>query len=336
MRLSLVDDLRCQRCGGSLEVLEEGGHGGDEVTHGSLRCAGCGAGAPIRDGIPRFVPTDNYASSFGLQWNRHARTQLDKFNGTSISRDRLCAETAWNLSTLGEERILEVGCGAGRFTQVLLETGARVYSVDYSAAVDACLSNNGPHERLSIIQADLYRLPLKQGYFDKVLCLGVLQHTPDPRGALSSLILYLKAGGEIVVDVYPARLFSLLHPRYLLRSFTRRMDPESLHAIVVQWAPRLLAASDGVLRLPLVGSFAARAIPVANYRGKLALSEEQLVSWAVLNTFDWLSPRYDKPQRASTMARWLADAGLGQVRVSRITGGETGRGGVIVAKGTKL
>ena len=336
MRLSLVDELRCPRCEGSFEILEQEERRGDEVTHGYLRCRGCGDGAPIRDGIPRFVPPDNYASSFGLQWNRHARTQLDKFNGTSISRDRLYAETAWDPSTLGGERVLEVGCGAGRFTQVLLETGATVYSVDYSAAVDACLSNNGSHERLSVIQADLYRLPFRQGYFDKVLCLGVLQHTPDPRRGLRSLIPFLKAGGEIVVDIYPARLFSLLHPRYLLRAVTTRMDPELLYMTVSRRASRWLAVSDALQRLPIVGPFAARMIPVANCRGKLPLSDEQLVDWAVLNTFDWFSPRYDKPQRAATIERWLSDAGLGKATVSRVSGGEMGRGGVLVARGTRL
>ena len=40
-------------------------------------------------GIPRFVNSDEYASSFGLQWNFFRRTQLDSFTGLSISRDRL-------------------------------------------------------------------------------------------------------------------------------------------------------------------------------------------------------------------------------------------------------
>ena len=44
---------------------------------------------PVVNGVPRFVPADNYASAFGLQWKNFAKTQLDSFNGTKISQERL-------------------------------------------------------------------------------------------------------------------------------------------------------------------------------------------------------------------------------------------------------
>ena len=44
---------------------------------------------PIVSGIPRFVEVENYASSFGIQWNEFRKTQLDSFTGLSISEKRL-------------------------------------------------------------------------------------------------------------------------------------------------------------------------------------------------------------------------------------------------------
>ena len=44
---------------------------------------------PIINNIPRFVPKDNYASAFGLQWNTYRTTQLDSFTGVPLSRVRL-------------------------------------------------------------------------------------------------------------------------------------------------------------------------------------------------------------------------------------------------------
>src|SRR4051812_48875798 len=41
------------------------------------------------DGVLCLCDGDNYADSFGLEWIRHANTQVDKHNGTTISRDRL-------------------------------------------------------------------------------------------------------------------------------------------------------------------------------------------------------------------------------------------------------
>ena len=37
------------------------------------------------------------------------------------------------------ERFLILGVGARRFTEVALDSGAHVFAIDYSVAVDACL-----------------------------------------------------------------------------------------------------------------------------------------------------------------------------------------------------
>ncbi|MCS7084652.1 MAG: class I SAM-dependent methyltransferase, partial [Bacteroidia bacterium] len=77
----------------------------------------------------------NYSDSFGLQWNTFVGTQLDE-NGVDLSQKRFFAQTNWQ--NLDGETILEVGSGAGRFTRVILRhTKAELYSVDYSAAVEA-------------------------------------------------------------------------------------------------------------------------------------------------------------------------------------------------------
>jgi 2-polyprenyl-3-methyl-5-hydroxy-6-metoxy-1,4-benzoquinol methylase len=77
-------------------------------------------------GIPRFVPDDGYAESFGEQWARWRRVQLDSVTGKPLSRDRLVSGTVWSLEELRGETVLEVGCGAGRFTEVLAAAGAEV------------------------------------------------------------------------------------------------------------------------------------------------------------------------------------------------------------------
>jgi len=70
------------------------------------------------------------------------------------------------------------GQRSGRFTEIALQTGATVFSVDAGQAVDANWNNNGHHANLILCQASLYELPFPQDYFDKVFCFGVLQHTP--------------------------------------------------------------------------------------------------------------------------------------------------------------
>src|SRR4051794_34068647 len=90
----------------------------------SLTCA-TGHAFPRAGGIPQFVPPQTYADAFGLQWNQFRRTQLDSFTGTTITRDRTCAavgDAVWE--SLPGQLVLECGCGAGRFTEILLDRGA--------------------------------------------------------------------------------------------------------------------------------------------------------------------------------------------------------------------
>ena len=78
---------------------------------------------PIINNIPRFVPSENYSSSFGMQWNIFAKTQLDSFSGTTISKDRFYRVTGWQENELKDSLILEAGSGAGRFTEIIAKTG---------------------------------------------------------------------------------------------------------------------------------------------------------------------------------------------------------------------
>ena len=313
---AVLDLLRCPATGERLEFT---------TNRSKLRAAISGNEYPIVRGVPRFVPADNYATSFGLQWNHFRKTQLDSHSGVPISRDRFYKFTGWKPEELRGKRVLDVGCGAGRFTEIALAAGARVVAVDYSSAVDACMENHGSNPNLIVLQADLYRLPLAPESFDYVYCLGVLQHTPDVRAAFFSLIRYIRPGGHITIDVYPKLLRNLLWCKYWLRPITKRMPAEQLFRVVGWMTPVLLRMSDALRRVPVAGRHLRYALPVVNYRGVYPLSEAQLREWAVLDTFDMLSPAHDHPQSIQTVERWLREAGLEDRVVKRI-GFNVGRG----------
>lgn len=325
MRRALLSLLRCPATGTLLELVEARG-AADEVETGTLRSAS-GLRYPVVRGIPRFVPATNYADSFGLQWNRFRRTQLDSDSGHPISRDRFFRYTGWRPEELRDARVLDVGCGAGRFTEVALAAGANVVAVDYSSAVDACHENHATSSRLDVVQADVYALPLSPGAFDFVYCMGVLQHTPDVRRAFLALPPMLRRGGRLAVDVYPKLRRNAIWPKYWLRPFTRRLPADRLFRMVERLVPVLLPASRALGRVPMVGRHLRWAIPVANYEGVLPLSPRQQSEWAVLDTFDMLAPTYDQPQDEATLRAWFAEAGMGDVFVERM--------GFVVGRGTR-
>ena len=327
MKDTALEYLRCPASGAPL-TLEGATRRGSEIERGWLVSESGNQRYPIINYVPRFVPSDNYASSFGLQWNRFSRTQLDSNVGVSISRSRFYATTGWTPSDLKGRRVLDVGCGAGRFVEVALDAGAEVVAADYSAAVDACWRNHRARaERLVVAQASVYDLPFVHGSFDFVYCLGVLQHTPDPRLAFMSLPKQLRPGGQLAIDVYPRLWRNLVWSKYWLRPVTRRMPDEVLFRLVERWVPRLFPLSRTLGRTPAVGRWLRYLIPVANYEGILPLNESQLNEWAILDTYDMLAPDHDHPQTEGTIRRWMADAELENAW--------TGRLGVIAARARK-
>lgn len=278
--------------------------------------------APIVRGVPRFVSDAHYASSFGLQWNRHARAQLDSCTGMSISRDRLFHATRWPACMEGE-RVLEAGCGAGRFTEVLATTGAEVWSFDLSNAVEANFVNHGHFSNVHIFQASIDAIPFAKGQFDRVLCLGVLQHTPDPAAAFRALATQVRPGGVLAIDVYRKDLAALLQWKYILRPMTRRMNSERLYHLVRWGVPKFMPVARLARRV--AGRWGARLLPIAEY-GHLGLASELNEEWSILDTFDMLSPAYDHPQTLAAVRGWFADVGFTDVVVERGPNGIVGRG----------
>jgi SAM-dependent methyltransferase len=309
---SKVALLACRTCKtGSLVAQEE-----------RLLCTNCGATIRIVRDVPRFVPDDDYAGSFGFQWNVHARTQLDSFTGKPISRTRLFEASKWPTDLSGQT-ILEAGSGAGRFTEVLVATGATLISCDLSSAVDANHRSNGGNANLLIVQASLFDIPVRPRSMDKVMCLGVIQHTPDPAKAFACLADCVRPGGELVIDVYAARLRSLLSWKYLLRPITKRMDGEKLYSLIERITPILLPISNLFYRA--LGQFGLRLLPIVHYP-ELKLPPELSLRWAILDTFDMYSPAHDHPQTIAVVRSWFDIAGFTDVVVEYGRNGIVGRG----------
>jgi SAM-dependent methyltransferase len=307
-----LDFLACTSCSsGSLKVSEE-----------NLQCLNCGTAFQILQGVPRFVRNDDYAESFGFQWNVHAKTQLDSFTNRSISRNRLFEATRWPADLSGQI-VLEAGSGAGRFTEVLATTGAEIISFDLSSAVDANYQSNGQNANVLIAQASILNIPVRPRSMDKVICLGVIQHTPDPVQAFSCLANCVRPGGELVIDVYAARLRSLLSWKYLLRPVTKRIDNIKLYRFIELVMPTLLPLSEFLFRT--LGRFGSRLSPIVHYPS-LGLSPELALRWAVLDTFDMYSPAHDHPQSPATVRRWFEAAGFADVAVEYGLNGIVARG----------
>lgn len=318
--------LVCPDCRQSLELIETE-KVDDRIKEGGLKCCNCSKVYPIINFIPRFVPVnDNYAYSFGYQWNKHFQTQYDRYSGVPISEERFFGETRWGRSLQGEV-LLEAGSGSGRFTEHVASTGAMVVSFDYSNAVDANYKNNGHFENLLIVQASIFEMPFKINFFDKVFCIGVIQHTPAPEKAFICLTEVLKSKGNIVVDAYDRLTWwkHIFETKYWVRPITRRVSLPVLYNFCERWVNLWWGITGLFVRLT-GRRFLSWFLLIADYRGVYPLPDNIQKEWSILDSFDMLSPAYDFPQTIDSVYSWFERVGMTQVEVNYGYNGIEGRG----------
>src|SRR3954470_18973181 len=107
-------------------------------------------------GMLRFVQDEDYAGSFGREWNWFSTTQLDRVDNESLTT--FVQKTGVSPEKLEGKTVLDAGCGMGRFADVVSAHGAKVVGIDLSAAVDAAQRNLGGRENVAIMQASLFDL----------------------------------------------------------------------------------------------------------------------------------------------------------------------------------
>jgi SAM-dependent methyltransferase len=283
--------------------------------------AACPAGHefPIVEGIIRFVDS-GYAEPFGRQWQRFRLTQLDSHTGLPLSEDRLRRCLGWPRS-VGErhatgQTILEAGCGAGRFTEVLLRiSGAHVTSIDMSEAVTANARTCPPLARHRIAQADILSLPFAPFGFDYVICLGVVQHTPSPEETIRALWHQVKPGGWLVFDHYCWNLSRLTRVAQVSRQLFKRLPPERKLPTVERMVDLLLPLHR---RFSRFGRIISRVSPVLSfYHLYPELTEQLQREWAILDTHDALTDHYKHHRSRRQILRVLDNLGGDETWVQR-------------------
>lgn len=116
--------------------------------------------------------------------------------------------THWALSLLApmpEDRVLDVGCGAGRALERLALMAHRgfVAGLDHSEImVRQSLARNQAYVRegrLDVRLGDVARMPFAEGSFDKVVSIETLYFWPDPRAALAEMYRVLAPRGRVAL-----------------------------------------------------------------------------------------------------------------------------------------
>jgi SAM-dependent methyltransferase len=275
------------------------------ILDGSLTSLRTGTVYPIRAGIPRFVNDSGYTDSFGKQWNLFRTTQLDSSTGARNSENRFDAEAGWSQKDLNGRLVLDAGCGAGRFAEIVAARGARVVALDMSSAVESARATLARFPTAQVVQASLLEPPFAAGSFDFAYSIGVIQHTPNPTAGIAAVVRCVKAGGKFAFAIYARKRWTKLNAKYLVRPITRRLPSDVLLRGIQAAMPVMFPVLDRVFRIPGLGRVAQFTIPFAVYVDDRGFTREQRFREAVLDTFDMLSPRYDSPMTWQEVDRAL-------------------------------
>ena len=285
----------------------------------------------VVNSIPRFVAGRHYSEPFGLQWRTFPKVQLDSHTGLSISLDRAKFCLGGFLHRLADPsdalNVLEAGCGAGRFTEILLSfPSVRVHSIDSSTAVEANSVNCPQDERHRIHQADILRLPFAPRQFDLVFCLGVVQHTESPEETIGKLYEQVRPGGTLLFDHYVSRVRGLTNPvRVLCRFLIKRMTPERGLRATTRLVDLFLPFYRAARNSPFLLFLLSKILPLHTGYHHPQLNDRQQYEYALLNTHDGLTDWYNRSRTERQIERILTDLGAEQIEVFRGSNGVVGR-----------
>lgn len=198
--------LACPDCGAALQPADDGracpaGHGPRE-----------GGGFPVEGGIPRLLPQGvrppaetRTIEAFERQWRSYGG--LTRIFGkdpaamaANLVGDRISAriDRAWYRG----KRVLDAGCGHGRYLEAFASMGAEVVGLDIGRGPEAAgVPLDDP--RIAVVQGSVLAPPFLPESFDLVFSDGVIHHTPDAAAAYQALARLVKPGGALYVWVYP-------------------------------------------------------------------------------------------------------------------------------------
>ena len=109
--------------------------------------------------------------------------------------------------SLAGKKALDIGCGTGRISLILAKLGAKVTSLDLSAAMLKHLKLESRKKkvasRITTIESSSDKLPLNDKLFDIVTCFGLLEHLPPAvrRRTISEAFRVLKPKGNVFAVV---------------------------------------------------------------------------------------------------------------------------------------
>lgn len=251
----------------------------------------------------RFAPQeDQTIRDFGEQWLKYTDNK-GYYGSLELFSDIL--SPLLKPDELRGCSVAEIGSGAGRIVNMLLEAGAnRVVAIEPSDAFEVLCRNIRQPEKVTCLNISGDQLPAC-GNLDYVFSIGVLHHIFNPAPVVKAAFDALRPGGRFLVWLYGKEGNGLyLASIKPLRVLTRRLPHFALRPLVetMYWPLILYIKSCHKLPLPLRGYM-------------LSIFEKMSPDKRRLIIYDQLNPSYAKYYTQSEAKQLLFDGNFVNIRV---------------------
>lgn len=305
MKLSLLPLLSCpySRAPLILDTVDRTNAKG-EIESGWLRSPD-GRRYPIVNGVPHvygeYRSADEQATvqAFGEEWARY-----DDFDGYMGSPELFAEFCGLAPQQLAGRRVLEVGCGGGRWLRVMAAWGAsEVVGLDFSSAVEQAARLTAAFPNVHVVRGSALEMPLAP-VFDVVVSIGVIHHLDDPVLGLKGIHRAVRERHLVAIWVY-AREGNETYLR-VVRPL-RRIGPRLPRPVLVGVSRGLAAGLWGYIhsvnRLALATGL---PLPLRDYLGLLQRLRFRDVESVV---YDQLTPSLARYPTRAEVETWVTQAG---------------------------
>ncbi|MDC3391054.1 class I SAM-dependent methyltransferase [Candidatus Pelagibacter sp.] len=147
----------------------------------------------------------NFKKRTGKVYGKFWKTFSDKENlsAKQFIVERFQGFKSYDKNFFKNKKIIDVGCGGGRYTNALrLLGGKKVYGVDYSDDGLKIAKKNYRFKNLNFKKENVLNLKFPKNNFDIVFCNGVLHHTSNFKQGIGELVRICKPNGYIYLYLY--------------------------------------------------------------------------------------------------------------------------------------
>jgi SAM-dependent methyltransferase/uncharacterized protein YbaR (Trm112 family) len=214
--IPLADLLRCPEDSGAFSGWD------GRAPEAVLRCSVCERAFPVVDGLPHLLPENlNRLETNSDNAVADKRREMAARDAQAAAYDRMLGLRLFSipeipltlryLSLEPDHWMVEAGCGTGRMTPAFAARVRGLVCADFSLASLQAARAKLPADlaaKTLFVQADISRLPLASGAFDRIGSFQVLEHLPTHAvraqavGEMARVLKGRREGGRWAFSAY--------------------------------------------------------------------------------------------------------------------------------------